>query len=249
MNLVSGCSYTYGASWPQLLLGQHKNLGSVVAGNGYIADSIYLETNQETPEKIFVLWSGINRLDLTLPSHVKSQEVYTTNVHGTQYIHLPNKPFPTDNYNKMKGPNWPDITSFMEWNELPAVKKNETLTRGLFNTGHSVEQLALETFAIDANYHWQTQTLLSLLKIQCYAENYKIDYRFSFIADVFDEKNRKQFGHLRKDHPLYEQIYWHNYIDLTPFEYAVKHNGLMPDNFHVELDCMQDWATEVKHLW
>lgn len=249
MNLVSGCSYTEGASWPIQLFDRYTNLGRRASGNRYIADSVISTVLTEKIHSVFILWSGLNRMDLALPEHVDTQEVYTTSLFNSQYVHMPYKPFPAENYQRIKGPNWPELSKFAEWQKLPAMKKNEAIVRGMFNTGHSAEQLALETHDRSANAHWCTQTLLSMTGVQHVLDAMNVGYRFSFIADVHHKQNQQQFGWLDTEHKLYTSIDWSRYIDTTPFEYGVKHNGLMLDNFHVESDCMNAWAKEVAVQW
>ena len=69
--LISGCSYTEFLDWPKRLFAPENyrvyNQARVGVGNEYIACSIlhHLDTQ---PDFVFVLWSGINRIDMRVPN-------------------------------------------------------------------------------------------------------------------------------------------------------------------------------------
>lgn len=69
--LVSGCSFTDGYEWPNLLFPTQEfqivNLAKSAAGNSYIASSIMYNLDCR-PDFVNILWSGINRIDMRVPN-------------------------------------------------------------------------------------------------------------------------------------------------------------------------------------
>ena len=90
--LSSGCSFTPGgweANFNQYT--QHKDLAFPGAGNKYIADSIIHYTTQNDYDCVFVMWSGMTRLEIPITNTKYFDNYFNVSVKGhtpgnTRYV-------------------------------------------------------------------------------------------------------------------------------------------------------------------
>jgi hypothetical protein len=256
--IVSGCSYTEKQTWPSVLFPDQTilNLGRSGAGNRYIADSITTSIVLEKPESVFVLWSGINRVDTIVPVH-KQTDILVNEYHGKlndAYYYFSGgdnfKQVIQDNYQNIKADHWPSITTIDDFLELPKAIQQECIEQDLFeidaNTVVGKLQLYNMLQYLSNHKYLENLTYQSILLCQSLLEQYDINYQFGFIYNPFDSGNQTQFGTLSKQNPMYGCITWDNYVTITPYEFGIKHNLLSDDNFHLTKDGMNCWAEEIK---
>lgn len=249
--LISGCSYTENASWPSVLFPGDNivNLGRSAAGNQFIAESIlesiYLSS---PPDMVFILWSGINRVDVPLPKNditfqFAKQWKYFGELKyclmlfsGGDYVNANIE----NSYNAIADPTWPKVKNLDEflslgsWNQLFRNLENEI-------------QTFVSTQYLQSPGYLSSKTLKSMDQCLGFLERHNIDYRFGFIANPLDKNNQTQFGYLEKDY-LYDRINWSKYVTLNPYEFGVRHNYMSDDSFHLTNEGMEHWASEIKLL-
>jgi len=259
--LVSGCSNTEGATWPAELFPNCAitNVAKAGAGNRYISDSIIYNINlTDKPDFVFILFSGINRSDLIVPS------TKTTKKYAEQYKYYGiigdslylftggdkyNKSI-TNSYNNIKDPTWPEINGCEDFINLPIEIKQEcTKLFGLinFNTqdiNQSVHQALMLNYFTNPTF-LQTQTYRSLINCQNFLKLHQIPYLFSFPIDPFDVEFSSHMGRLDKTHPLYFQVDWTKFINKTLGQTGIELNLIENDGQHVHPKGHKAWAKTI----
>jgi hypothetical protein len=259
--LVSGCSFTR-SLWPQTVFDPAKyklrNVAKESAGNSYISNSITAEVNWR-PDFVFVLWSGINRLELRTPNNTLFEKhlipratVVQNSIFWPTGIAQDLEKSWIASYNNMRDTNWPDVTTMQEWFTLPDAIKQECLEN------HNI-RLATNNYVDFINHYYVTQYLqydelyYSELTFQnmmnCFnlLDRLNIPYRFSSIYDMFSKNHIPTLGQAQKEH-YYNLIDWSKYIDLTPYEYGIKNNLLHKDNFHLTDKGYTQWGKEIAKI-
>lgn len=265
--LVSGCSYTEKQMWPSLLFAPKQydviNLGKSGAGNEYIANSVMFNADSK-PDFVFVLWSGINRTDFRVPnSNIFAKTIagsYDSDVVGNSRYFLSGHAVDPDKgwlagYNDIKLPEWPNITCLQDWFDLPESIKLECLQHKLYLSTHGGKE-NMATFChqyyltqhLDINKKYRSERTFQNL-VNCFnmLDKFNIPYRFSFIYDIFSDYHNHSLGQAVKE-KYYDYINWDKYINLTPYEYGIKHNLLDEDEFHLTINGMNRWAGEVSAI-
>jgi hypothetical protein len=83
-------------------------------------------------------------------------------------------------------------------------------------------------------------------------ESQKIDYRFSFIYNIFsnDFDWAPALGSaVSKSDGYLNFLDWNKYINITPFEYGIKNDLMSSDNMHLTHPGMNSWADDISvHL-
>ena len=261
--LVSGCSFTNGHEWPVAMFPDASitNRGRSGAGNAYIGRSIVNAIDLKHPPKhVFILWSGINRFDCTIPvTNLDNALAEEFHYHGTvdsaHYLFSGGNNFNNrfkDNYQRIADPTWPTVTTVDDYLALPADSQQELIDNDLFEFKNNTPLGMVQNYIMLQYQHnpeyFEDLSYQNIMLCQTFLEHHGIPYNFSFIADPFDRGNYKQMGTLTKNHSLYHCINWEKYVKLTPYEYGVRHNLLSYDSFHLTKDGMCQWATEVKQI-
>jgi hypothetical protein len=222
--LVSGCSFTHNATWPHQLFRDYSivNFAQSGAGNEYIARSIMNGVCKTHCDYVFILWSGIRRVDMPVPNNTTSFEEYlfkgtTENsvilFSGGDYTQLGN--VDSDNI-------WP-----------------HPVADSIFKTKYQGNN---QDFLIEQSSLW-------IMLCQTFLESRNIKYKFSFICNPFDPPmDAPALGpKIDKNQSYFRYVNWNNYIDATPMEYAIRHNYLSDDNFHPTPLGMNNWAQTIQH--
>jgi len=260
--LVSGCSYTENAKWVDELFTNVINYGKSGAGNTYISNSIIYNIDLlNPPSYVFILFSGVNRIDLSVPKTLDTQKLaielkYYGIVNDILYLFTGSDKINIQicrNYRNIKSLAWPEIYCIDDFLKLPKKIKDECIEKQIFYFGLENSDLMsmintsmMLNYLNDTNY-LQTLTYQNILNCQTFLERHLIPYNFSFISNVFDTNNKTQFGVLNKSHPLYKRINWSNYINDTPYEFAVKYNCLADDQFHLSHHGQRLWAQKIRN--
>ena len=264
--LVSGCSYTHNQTWPEMLIPNSKitNLGISSAGNEYIANSIIYQiskNNSNKPDFVFMLFSGINRIDLKVPKTKLLDDkniLYKKEVVGNSEYFLSGHAVDVEKgwlsgYNNIKDPSWPTINSILDWHNLPMHIKQECVSADIHLACNSRTNPAVPI--IDQYFVLQyielNQTYLSersfqnIMNVCNFLQVQGIEYRFAFIYDIWKNTFNNSLGQAVKE-TFYKQIDWTKFIDFPPFEYGIRHNLLSKDNFHLTKEGMNQWASEIR---
>jgi len=263
--LISGCSYTQNAIWPDLVFpeSQIKNQAFSGAGNEYISDSIVYSIDiTDPPDFVYVVFSGVNRKDLAVPDSPYIQEfakkyLFRAQIEDTVYFFSGghrgcyDQPF-IRCYQDIKDKSWPHITEFSEWINLEADIKNSCFEKNLFEyTPNSVEHLIHGAWNLN---YWpndsflQTQTYQAVARCIDFLERHRIKYAFSFFYDVFnrDYQTVNSYGWLDPNHKLYNRIDWSKMIKPFPFDLALRHDHILEDGCHQSQDGERFYAAAIK---
>jgi hypothetical protein len=263
--LVSGCSFTEYQNWPSLLHDWKNcnivNYGVCGAGNVYIANSITQEILNNRPDFVFILWSGINRVDFRIPA------THPFNLATADSRSLLESAFVISGgtslvdhhwltaYNAIKDVSWPEISTIEQWFELDELIKKEcildkidlSISSGNLDFHKAILNYFVSQWISNNKKYYSEVSMQHIMMCTNLLEKKKIPYRFSFIYDITKEFNSQFLGQVSKCDYYYE-IDWSKYIPLTPFEYGLKYDLLQDDNFHVTEDGMNQWALEIKKI-
>ena len=273
--LLGGCSYTENALWPSVIFDNCDivNFGKSGAGNTYISNTITSNIDPENPpDYVFVLWSGINRIDIRFPNHFAIEDAITRSsvpmsgttdsscwlFSGGKHMIL----LLIESYNNIKDASWPEISSIDDFYSLPSWIKDECLGCDIFDfidSPNLLKEISLGGLQsnflmqyLDDNIKYYSElTFQSMVNCFTLLNQYNIDYKFSFIYDIFSNhaNNETSLGKIiTKDSYYYHHIDWGKYIKCTPYEYGLKHDLMEDDEFHLTADGMKQWAEEVKCL-
>lgn len=229
MFLVSGCSYTDSATWPTVLFDSNDllNLGRSGSVNQYIGSSIVYNIDPANlPEKVFILWSGLLRYDIPFPTK-------TIKLTAGSY---PNQATVGNNTYVFSAGNpkqYPDKD-----NHLKVLTKEQIL---LFNSLYFKHN----------NDHIKELSLQSISQTLAVLDKYNVNYRFSFIYDVFSDNFdfNPGFGSILDKSVYIDQINWNKFINYPPFEWGIKNDCINDDGWHLTADGLDRWANEIKHKW
>ena len=264
--LVSGCSYTQHKSWPSQLLSPKKvdvkNVGAAGFGNNYISNSITANLDYN-PDFVFVLWSGINRMELRVPN---TKLFSDRKILGSGLIQdLENSVFYASAgrgalldrhllsaYNDIKAPDWPKIKNINDWFELPEWIRQECVQKEIHlsvsSANDNVRAFVQNYFLVqylnfDVEYLSEL-TFQNMANCFNFLERLRIPYRFSFIYDIFSKNTFFSLGACKKE-KYFNHIDWSKYIDLTPYEYGIRHDLLGQDDYHLTDQGLNQWALEI----
>lgn len=263
--LISGCSYVQNQTWPkQLVNSDFKicNLGRSGAGNTYISNSITANLHQK-PNFVFVLWSGINRIELRTPTYKTFNKYQSTGLKhdvGNSRYWFSGGAVDVNNgwlaaYNAIRDESWPEITSLAQWFDLSDSIKQECLESkinlstigGRDNIAAFINHYFLTQYLNYDKKYYSELTFQNMMNCFNLLEKLKIPYRFSSIYDMFSTNHYYSLGQASKEQ-YYNYINWDNYISLTPYEYAIKYDLLGPDQFHPSAQGFETWATEIAKI-
>jgi hypothetical protein len=264
--LVSGCSSTYDRPWPNLLFAPKKyevlNVAAPAAGNTWISNSAMYHVEKYRPDFVYILWSGINRIDFRTPNSRIFKEFakkgqYPTFELGNSLYHFSGHAVDSDRgwlagYNSIKDPNWPEITCLQDWFNLSAEIKKECLEHKLhFATDNGTENIAqfchqyFLTQHVDENLEYRSEiTFQNMANCFNLLEKLKIPYRFSFIYDIWSKDQRSSNGMAVKE-KYYYMIDWSKHIDIPSFNWALKHDFVTPEDGSVPDEGLNLWAGEL----
>jgi len=223
MLLISGCSYTDNYHFPTIAFGeqvyrQAKNVAWGGAGNHYIASSVLDNLNQ-TIDKVFILWSGLSRLDIEFPVDVVND---IRPYYEGSPIHITGQTawFHTGGYDG----------TWCNWTRTKYEK-------------YVYEYIRNQYLPLDFEY-LNKQSLKHIVGCLNTLESMNIDYRFGFIYDIFHDYSAHQqslSGPVDKNEPLLDLINWDKSLSLTPYEFCRENNLLSDDNFHPSSEGYQRW--------
>ena len=255
--LISGCSYTQNAVWPQLLWPRHNviNMGRCGAGNRYISESIIKSIDRANPpDAVFALFSGVNRSDVVVPKNAATQSLaqdyqWYGEIEQSLYFFSGGDKYNdliVDNYSRIRGDSWPIVSNCDDFLDLPSELIQESITSGIvtfteFNRAQLIHHamminyLSNQSFLID-------QTYFAIVNLQTWLERLKIPYMFSFFYDPFDTDYRKLFGTLDSTNSWHRQVAWDKFLNVHPLEIGLEYDLLHHDGVHTTPEGQAKWV-------
>lgn len=227
--LVAGCSFVQHYSWPEILFTKAsiKNIGECGAGNEFISRAVIDSVRTARPDCVFLLWSGMRRLDAS----------FSASLENTEFSKIP-----------FKGKTSNSITVFSGGDY---TRDDGNDPKKLWK--HSVVDayFKLKYKNKDQDFLIENSTF-NIMNCHNFLESQKIPYKFSFIHDIFSSHCDNDPGlgpSVSKSTSYLKFLDWDKFINLTPFEYGVKYNLLKEDGFHLTAQGMDTWANEIKHYF
>ena len=229
MFLLAGCSYVDNSNFPAIAFGReiywsHKSkiIAMGGAGNQYIAQTILDNVTCDTTG-VFVLWSGLSRIDVQLPLEMDHDvENYWHRTYSKRSVW-----FHSGGY----GGTWHSITN-------PKSKYERYI--------HSY--LKAQYTPLNWNYLADI-SFVAISGALNMLERKGIQYRFGFIYDFFQDYSSKTTslsGAVDRDHYMLDHIPWEKCISSTPYEFCRDNNLLDTDDFHPSPDGYKQWWQKVK---
>lgn len=197
-----------------------KIIGKAGAGNQVIAQLVYHEVAKAHYDQVCVLWSGINRIDVPIGMDLHR-------VLGHKYH------FCTDI----------DDTVWY-------------FSGGIDMSGNSdqcppeVRKIFTTMYKGATSKYLTDLSLASILACQNFLQSIKIDYKMSFIYDIYKQTQEiswldQVLGPLDPESRLKNLVDWNSVqITNTPFEWCQQRNLISEDKFHPTPDGMKQWLLE-----
>jgi hypothetical protein len=265
--LVSGCSFITSKPWTEIVWpdADVTNMAKSGASNRWISDSIISTVDlAEKPDFVFILWSGLNKMDLVLP---RSTEVLQLAKQWKFYGELDNCVYLFDggdhlnwyiekNYNNIKENRWPEVKNFADFWKLDRPIREQCIQQKLFDflpvDSNNLESLLASVFSLyrlNENTDFINDVSLRAISECCtFLEYHNIPYRFGFAGDFFADYADSFLikGKIKQSNIHFGRIPWHNYVKLSAYEFGLKHNLIAPDGLHLTDDGILEWAKKLK---
>lgn len=226
MLLISGCSFVDNSDFPAVAFGRGVfdnnyvlHLGRGGAGNFYISQSIIDNLHRAT--KVFVLWSGLHRIDVSIPKHLRADLKTYDHAHETQnelWFHTGGFSGTWHSHKQHRYPDW--LHQY--------IKAQYKGMDWQFLNHRSLSVIAC---------------CLSVL------ESKKIPYAFGFIYDIHQDYSdiHSSLGTPVDVHdPVYNMIPWDKCLRHTPYEFCREKGLLQDDGFHPTREGYIQWWKSVK---
>jgi len=221
MILLAGCSFLYNSHLPSIIAG--KNPCDVIAkgsaGNEFISKSVVYNIKKSDYKKVFILWTGLIRLDLEVSLQYDLSAV--------------------DSYRKTIR----DDRAWFHSGGLNGGCLNDHSVPKWIREHFRQQYLPLDHDLIQSQSLYHIACCLNTL------ESNGIDYKFGFIYDIHRPNEQPSLGPaVPRHHPMVKTIPWKNYIPINPYEYCLENGLLDSDNFHPTPEGYQKWwdATGIK---
>jgi hypothetical protein len=160
-------------------------------------------------------------------------------------------------YDNIKDPSWPNINNIDEWFQLPSHIKKECLEHNISVSGNTgdpnwlgfLENFYFSQWLIEDNTYFSEITFQNMMNCGNMLDKLNIPYRFSTIYDIFNSNHhaRHSLGQATKEY-YYNYVDWNKFINITPFEYGIRHDLLESDNFHLSKPGMNQWVGEINKV-
>lgn len=265
--LISGCSYTDGRTWPNKIWPTSTiyNLARSGSSNRYISDSIIQSIDLcNKPDFVFILWTGLNKLDLIVPvspltTKLANNHKFYGKLNNSFYLFDGGDKYNLvleQSYNKIKDKSWPPVKNLHDFFCATEDIKIECINNGIFSF-KKVDSLNLDHylqlgFMLMRLYHdnkfFNDISLSAIANCSEFLEYHNIPYRFSFFCDVFSDHSKLLQGQIDKTNSNFSRICWEKYVKLTPYEFGLKYDLISKDNFHLTDSGMNEWAKKVNFL-
>jgi hypothetical protein len=218
--LVVGCSFLYRLNVDNTKI---KVIGIPGAGNTLLAEVVLSELSTKKYDRVFVIWTGINRIDLPIGRAL-------ADTFDQQYLHkvfIGNTVWYASGGINMSGQGY----------KCPKIPSS------MFDSFYK---------SSDQRY-LTDQGLGGVLKVQSYLQANQIEHQMAFIYDIHNDEYDINWlcnvlGKVDTQSHVYQLIDWDNIQTTnTPYEWAQKCRQLS-DEFHPTDSAMIEWIREYFQL-
>lgn len=226
MLLIAGCSFVDNEDFPTVTFGpgvfmdQHaRHLGRGGAGNHYIAQSVL--DNLHDADRVFILWSGLHRIDVSLPKSLRDDLGTYDHVHETRdelWFHSGGFAGSWHSHSRHHYPDW------------------------------LYQYIQAQYKSMDWQYltHRSLSAIASCLAV---LEMREIPYAFGFIYDIhrdYSDTHSALGTPVDITDPVYQLVPWHRCLKTTPLEFCTEHGLLQDDGFHPTREGYRQWWDTVR---
>jgi hypothetical protein len=226
--LVNGCSFSRGPnSWPYYLqqLQQFNliNLAQAGAGNRYIHDSTISELSKRQYDFVFIMWSGLERIDC----RVKDIDFFDKSKCTSKYQHQRN--------------DWPE-KKIHPINDQDYVEKNWVFGVGIINNDSSLISTGLfnEMYKHIGLNELTSQSIIHMVSLQSILKLLNINYVFMFYQDYQEEISKYSEYKLLDTKNIFNQ---QNIYTITK-----ENNWYAEDNLHPSSQAHKIWADNLNNF-
>jgi hypothetical protein len=223
--LIIGCSFCSSLPWDHYTNKINWNLHPDIrvaaapgSGNESIAARLLYECSIKKYDQVFVLWSGINRIDVSVSKNLKAvigDCRFSIELGSTVWYHSGGISGLWTNDREQ----YPDV--------IRELIKNQYLEA-------------------DSSY-LSDRTFRSIITAQSFLSNQNISYKMAFAYDIYKRYFRQEsfFGQADLTSPMYKLIDW-NQIQTqnTLYEWAISDPTRMSDIIHPSRDAMREWILD-----
>lgn len=219
--LVNGCSFSRGPiSWPYHLQKELNfnlvNLALSGAGNKYIHDSTISELSRRSYDRVFIMWTGLQRNDIQVEDISQFDECVTSAKQSLEN-------------------DWPDKTVWPV-NDQDYIEKNWVFV-GLDNP--QIQRIKFAEYIKYRSIENETrQSLMYMITLQAVLKQLGTPYTFSFFTDYVGDL--ESFTDLYKMLDLSNVCLADNISDI-----AQRTNSYDVDGYHPGPEANQIWATKL----
>ena len=230
--LVSGCSFTQwpeypggpNICWPRYVTGHDVvNVAEAAAGNQYICDSVIRAVIDQRPEMVWVMWSGVSRLD------------YLTSVEDSAWNEL------FDSYGFYRR---------IPGNKLGWIFSGGQM--GTWYRHPVAHKMFYEMYKVSSELSLAHINLMEIVKLQNFLKAKGIPYRFASYVDYWNSNDHVSpngdFGVYKYPElgSIIKEIDFGNWVfdggRRSIYDVAKDHDSFQPDGFHPGTTANQYWA-------
>lgn len=221
--LLIGCSYLHNIDLRQINSSKFKIRATPGAGNQSMAARVIHECSQQTFDRVVVIWSGINRIDIPIGKdlhNVQSKEEKSGEYKYGYFTELGDMVWYHSGGWALSGCSDP----------CPGFLKNFFKHQYKGSTDRYLSDFSL----------------LSVLQAQSFLASRNIPYSMSFIYDIDANYAASKFGpglgQIDRSSPLNSLVDWTAFsLEKPMFEHGLATDQMTQDQFHPTSKCMIEW--------
>lgn len=203
---------------------RHRVLSSPGSGNQALSARTIYEVSQNSYDQVVVLWTGINRLDVSISEELN--KTYPENKPGTWIARC----------------NIGSMVWVHSGGILGSGTTDDSLTPDFLKQFFRNQYMGTES----GSKYLSELSLLSIISTQAVLDRANIPYQMGFIYDTQrsmpGEQQEHSHGTMYKDTPLYRAVDWSKFTRFeSPHEWAKRTNRLEQDGYHPTRNAMIDW--------
>jgi len=220
--LLIGCSYLHNIDPRQINSSKFKIRATPGAGNQSMAARVIHECSQQNFDRVVVIWSGINRIDIPIGK----------DLHNVQ--------------SKEKSGEY-KYGYFTELGDMVWYHSGGWALSGCSDPCPGfLQNFFKHQYKGSTDRYLSDFSLLSVLQAQSFLASRNIPYNMSFIydidADYADSKFGPGLGQIDRNSPLNALVDWTTFsLEKPMFEYGLTTDQMTEDRFHPTSDCMIEW--------
>ena len=220
--LLIGCSYLHNIDPVQINSSKFKIRATPGAGNQSMAARVIHECSQQNFDRVVVIWSGINRIDIPIGK----------DLHNVQ--------------SKEKSGEY-KYGYFTELGDMVWYHSGGWALSGCSDPcPEFLQNFFKHQYKGSTDRYLSDFSLLSVLQAQSFLASRNIPYSMSFIYDIDADYAASKFGpglgQIDRSSPLNSLVDWTAFsLEKPMFEHGLATDQMTQDQFHPTSKCMIEW--------